>query len=124
MPKRILIVDDNATIRRLLRSFLGSQFGFEVCGEADDGVDGIAKARELIPDLVVLDLSMPRMNGLEVAAALREIIPNNVPLILFTLHRDSISNSTAHGLGIASVVSKTDKIEVLFKEVQRLVSAA
>jgi DNA-binding NarL/FixJ family response regulator len=123
MPKRILIVDDNAAIRRLLRAFLGSQFGFEVCGEADDGVDGIAKARELFPDLVVLDLSMPRMNGLEAAAALRQIVPN-VPLILFTLHRDSISSSTARGLGIASVVSKTEKIEVLFKEVQRLLSAA
>ena len=63
MPKRIFIVDDNLGVRRSLRSFFDSQTGFEVCGEAADGFDAIEKAKEANPDLVVLDFSMPELNG-------------------------------------------------------------
>jgi len=65
MQKRILIVDDNALTRELVRLFIESRPGFEVCGEAADGVEGIEKGGELKPDLIVLDFSMPRINGWE-----------------------------------------------------------
>jgi CheY-like chemotaxis protein len=71
MPKSILVVDDSDTVRKLTRLFLESQIELEVCGEAVDGVDAIEKAKELKPDLIVLDLAMPRMNGVEAASALK-----------------------------------------------------
>jgi chemotaxis response regulator CheB len=65
--KSILIVDDNPSVRHFLRSYLESQPGFQVCGEAVDGMDAIEKSRDLHPDLIVLDFAMPRMNGLDAA---------------------------------------------------------
>ena len=64
MQKRILIVDDSDSTRGLVREFLESRPDFEVCGEAVDGLEGIEKGRELNPDLIVLDYSLPRINGL------------------------------------------------------------
>ena len=62
MPKCILIVDDHANVRKIIRDFLENESGFEVCGEAVDGYDAIQKAKELNPDSIILDLSMPQMN--------------------------------------------------------------
>ena len=76
MPKRILVVDDNATIRALVREFIEARPGFEICGEATDGAEGVQKGRELRPDLIVLDFLMPRINGLQAASILHEIVPN------------------------------------------------
>jgi chemotaxis response regulator CheB len=64
LPKRILIVDDNPVIRDTLREVLEQESGWEVCGEAANGREGIEKAQQLKPDLIVLDLSMPVMNGI------------------------------------------------------------
>ena len=122
MPKCILIVDDCGAIRRFLRSFLEAQSDFEVCGEAVDGKEGIKKAAELKPDLIILDYSMPKLNGLEVAAALNKTMPE-VPIILFTLHKDAILSDGAHHPGITSVVAKSGEPETLFEEVKRLMFA-
>jgi DNA-binding NarL/FixJ family response regulator len=122
MRKQILVVDDSAPVRGLIRSFLESKSGIEVCGEAADGVEGVEKALELKPDLIVLDLSMPRMNGLETAAALQKTMPK-VPIVLFTLHKDVVSSHQARNAGIASVISKTDQMASLYEEVRRLVGA-
>ena len=71
MPSgRILIVDDNASLRRCIRTFLESATPLEICGEAVDGVDAIQKAQQLNPDLILLDLAMPKMNGAEAASVL------------------------------------------------------
>jgi CheY-like chemotaxis protein len=86
-------------------------------------VEALEKARELKPDLVVLDHSMPRMNGLEAATALRPIVPN-VPIIMFTLYKDRVLSQLARKAGVKSVLSKTDELNALLKEVQRLVNAA
>ena len=64
-PKRILIVDDHAALRMALRRLIDSVLEFEVCGEAENGREGIKRAGELQPDLIILDLSMPVMNGFE-----------------------------------------------------------
>ncbi|MFZ0584577.1 MAG: response regulator [Candidatus Acidiferrales bacterium] len=75
MSNGILIADDSATARKVIRAYL-NQRNFEVCGEAIDGVDGLEKATELEPALILLDLRMPRMNGVEAAAVLRGRMPN------------------------------------------------
>jgi CheY-like chemotaxis protein len=123
MHKRILIVDDSAPTRGLVRTFLESRPGIEVCGEAADGVEGIQKGRELRPDLIVLDYSMPRLDGLQVAVVLHQIAPN-IPIILFTLYKGVIPLPVAQAAGVASVLSKTEQLTVLADEVQRLTAFA
>jgi DNA-binding NarL/FixJ family response regulator len=70
VTKYILLVDDSELIRLATRHFLESQTGFEVCGEAIDGIDALEKASHLNPDLIILDIAMPRMNGLQTAREL------------------------------------------------------
>ena len=83
---RVMIVDDHPAIRRALsREF--ERAGWEVCGDAANGHDAITKAEELLPDVIVLDLAMPEMNGLTTARVLKRTCPE-VHLILFTGHGD------------------------------------
>jgi two-component system, NarL family, nitrate/nitrite response regulator NarL len=119
MPKRILIVDDNDLTRGLVRLFIESRPGLEVCGEAADGMEGIEKSGALKPDLIVLDFSMPRINGLQTALILHDVAPNT-PIILLTIYKDAIPVRLAHSAGVATVLSKTDHLNVLADEVQRL----
>lgn len=119
MHKRILIVDDSELVRGLVREFIESLPGFEVCGEAADGLEGVEKGLELKPDLIVLDFSMPRINGLQAALMLHEIVPDT-PIILFTVFKDAVLSRLAHNAGVASIVSKTDQLTILTDEVQRL----
>src|ERR1700729_3803663 len=65
MPGGILIVDDHEIVRRGLRSLLASRPEWEICGEAGDGLEAVEKAKKLLPDVVLMDVSMPRMDGLE-----------------------------------------------------------
>jgi DNA-binding NarL/FixJ family response regulator len=119
MPKRILVVDDNAPIRGLVREFIEARPGFEICGEAVDGVDGVQKGRELKPDLIVLDFLMPRINGLQAALILHEFAPST-PIILFTFYKETIPMDLAKAAGVASILSKGDQLGTLADEVQRL----
>jgi CheY-like chemotaxis protein len=121
--KRIFIADDSGAMRLLLRTWVESLPGLAVCGEAADGVEAIEKAEPLNPDLILLDFSMPRMNGLEAASALHSVAPN-IPIILFTLFAESVSEDLARAAGIRAVVSKSGPIEILMDEVQRLLSRA
>lgn len=119
MPKNILIVDDSLEIRKLLRMYFDRETDFQICGEAVDGLDAIEKASELNPDLIILDESMPRMNGLHAARILHSV-DADVPIILFTLHADTISTIEASDAGIALVVSKMRGISVLAEQVGSL----
>jgi CheY-like chemotaxis protein len=108
MPSgRILIVDDNASIRHVMRTLLESSTALEICGEAVDGVDAIEKAKQLNPDLILLDLSMPRMNGAEVASVLKRSMPD-VPIILFTAFDEDVGKSLAAALGVDLVLPKIE----------------
>ena len=116
--KRILVVDDSDAVRDVIRTFLENT-GFEVCGEASDGLEAIEKATKLKPNLIVLDLSMPGMNGVEAAAALGELMPE-VPLVVLTMYGDLLGEAMAAGLGVKAVVGKADGMHKLVECVQRL----
>jgi len=120
VPKRIFIVDDSQTVRKLVRTCLETRLEYIVCAEATDGVDAIQRAREVEPDLILLDFSMPVMNGLEAAKVLHDMLPR-VPIILFTLHKDTVPEKRAQAVGIRAVVSKTDQFDVLLGEVLNFV---
>jgi DNA-binding NarL/FixJ family response regulator len=104
---KILIVDDSEPIRHAIRSFLEASPPLEICGEAHDGADAIAAARRLHPDVVVLDLSMPVMNGLEAARELVNLRPRPA-IIMFTAHDRSELSRDMESLGIKGVISKSD----------------
>ncbi len=79
---RILIADDHPAVRSSLRSLVQRRRGWDVCGEAADGLDAIEKAKELKPDVVLLDLSMPRMSGIQAAPLIRKELPQSEILIV------------------------------------------
>jgi two-component system, chemotaxis family, chemotaxis protein CheY len=120
MPKNILVVDDNASIRFLIRSLLENT-GYAVCGEAEDGADAIEKAKQLKPDLICLDLSMPRMNGAQAASVLKRLMPA-VPIILFTMHEDSLGQSLARAVGVDKVLGKPDGMSRLTESIAELLN--
>src|ERR1700688_962785 len=112
--KTVLVADDNAPIRKALAyAFLSD--GFKRCEEADNGKECIELARQFKPDLIVLDLSMPVMNGLEAATELRKLFPN-LPVILFTVNDTSFLEKQASRAGINLVLSKSDKLSTLINE--------
>jgi DNA-binding NarL/FixJ family response regulator len=121
MSNGILVVDDNASIRRLLCNFVESNTPFKVCGEAENGAEPIAKTKELQPDLVLLDLTLPGMSGTQTASALR-LLDARPKIILFTLHADGVNKELASVFGIDLVLSKADKIDLLATHIKTLLS--
>ena len=117
---RILIVDDNEPIRHLMRFYL-EMSGHIVCGEAKDGVEGIEAAKQTQPDLILLDMTMPEMTGVEVAAVLKGIMPQT-PIILFTLHEANINKDLAATMGVDMVVGKAEGIPKLGQSVKALLA--
>jgi CheY-like chemotaxis protein len=101
---RILIVDDSETTRRILRAIVLSR-DWTVCGEAETGRSGITKFQELKPDLVLIDLAMPDINGIEAAKRMSTLDPS-VPLILFTVLDLQGLERAARDAGICAIVSK------------------
>lgn len=101
--KCILIADDHDLVRRMICSAFEAQ-GFEV-HNATNGAEAIQKAQEARPDLIILDLAMPVMNGLEAARALKSLMPM-VPLVMFTNTIGSIIEEEAQGAGISIIVGK------------------
>jgi DNA-binding NarL/FixJ family response regulator len=118
MPTGLLIVDDDPTVRFAIRSFVEAD-GYKVCGEAKDGVDAIERAKELAPELIVLDLAMPRMNGAEAAWVIRGLMPA-VPIILFTMYADDFGEKLASAIGVQVVLSKPDGITKLGQHLKAL----
>ncbi len=109
MPLRILIADDSPAIRRLLRFFIEHNTDWQVCGEAENGQIAVEKVTELKPHAVILDLSMPVMDGLEAAREITRIAPN-VQMVMFTMHTTDQLLKDAQAAGIKAVISKSDTI--------------
>jgi DNA-binding NarL/FixJ family response regulator len=107
-PKRILIVDDQPAVLKVLRTAL-EHHGFIVCGEAESGVDAIGRAVATRPDLVILDVAMPGLNGIEVASILQRVLPD-VPMILHTIYGDHVGKAFGAVFGIKAIVAKSDGI--------------
>jgi two-component system, chemotaxis family, chemotaxis protein CheY len=123
MAKTILIVDDNAYIRQALCQVFKSEADFEVCGEATNGKEAIDKALELHPDLIVLDLSMPVMNGLDAARELEQLMPT-VPLLMYSSFGDAFAEQQARLVGISEVVSKSQPAAILVSKARSLLYRA
>jgi len=119
MPKWILIVDDSPAVSKTLRQMLERHKGWAVCGEAANGREGVERAQQLKPDLVLLDFSMPVMNGLEAALELKRLMPS-VPLLMFTNYGTDYLEKEALSAGVSAVVSKSDSVEALVSAIQAL----
>jgi DNA-binding NarL/FixJ family response regulator len=105
----VLIVDDNPIVRQSLCGLFTREGDFNLCGGAENGQEAVEKAQLLQPVLIVTDLSMPVMNGLEEARVLKELMPT-VPVILFTAHRDPFVEKEAAAAGVSAVVSKSQAV--------------
>ena len=107
MAVNILIVDDSPAVRRALRACIEEKQGWKVCGEADNGASAIEFFRKLRPDAVVIDFSMPVMNGLEAAREISRIDPT-VPLLMCTMFRSEQLVTAVRRVGVKQVLSKTE----------------
>jgi two-component system nitrate/nitrite response regulator NarL len=119
--KTVMLVDDSAAIRRMVRQWFDSHPSFQVVGEAEHGREALEKAPTLQPDLIILDLSMPVMNGLEAAPLLIKILPN-VWLILFTAHDGPDLQQLSRTAGIHAVVTKDKAATHLVAQAETLVN--
>ena len=117
--RSILLVDDSDFERFTIRAAVEGLTDFRVCGEAANGVEAIKKATELKPDLVVMDLAMPLMNGLEAANILKSALPG-VPIVLLTLYAEQLNGPKSSAFGIATVLSKVDGLAPLLECLERL----
>ena len=114
MPiRKILIVDDDMRFRRFVRELLSPEEDLQVVGEAVDGQEAIRKAQELKPDLALVDISMPRMNGLDVTRRLKKILPE-IAIIILTIHDiDEYKKAAIASGASAYVVKKTMMAELV-----------
>ena len=119
MSKRILVADDSDTVRKVICTCLKER-NFQVCGDAVDGKDVIEKARMLKPDLVLLDLAMPRTNGIVVASVLKEMMPH-VRIVMFTMYCEAVRRTfSPKGIAVDAVISKADGMLGLINCIQNL----
>ena len=123
MPLRLLIADDNSTARQLLRALLETRDGWQVCGEASNGVEVVAKSAELKPDIIILDLAMPLMDGMHAAQEISAASPTT-PILLYTMHSFAGLDLEAKKVGIRAVVNKTDTGNDLLAAIDELISPA
>ena len=121
--KSILLVDDRDFERFAIRAAVEGLTQFSVCGEARNGVEAVEMATELKPDLVIMDLAMPLMNGLEAAKILKDAMPQ-VSIVMLTLYADEVEGPKLQPDGVAKVLSKVDGLGPLVKWLERLLGPA
>jgi two-component system vancomycin resistance associated response regulator VraR len=120
--KRVLLVDDNAVVRFFVHQLCESQPDFEISGEAENGTDAVEKAGTLRPDLIILDLIMPVMNGLDAAPLLKKLLPHTL-IILFTQQEGVEVERLAQEAGIDAVVSKSQAASELVLKAQAMLAS-
>lgn len=113
---RILIVDDNQGVRRGLERIVAAEEGWQVCDEAENGMEAIDKTRQLHPDVVLLDVSMPEMDGLETARHIRREFPE-IKIVILSLHDPAGMKQRALDAGANACLDKlsvaTDLVSVI-----------
>ncbi len=120
MARTILIVDDNALVRRSLRTCIEDNTDWTICGEAENGRIAIEKVKQLQPAVVILDWQMPVMNGLDAAKEISRIAPE-ATLIMITMHESAMLSEEACAAGITEVLCKTSHVaEALIASLSRV----
>jgi len=119
----VLIIDDSSLVRTHVRKFFESAPGWQVCGEAVNGKEGVEKAQQFHPNCIILDLSMPVMNGIEAAKILKKLMPE-VPLIMFTSFITYRLEQEAVAAGVWRVVGKDDSLAELLATAKSLAENA
>jgi DNA-binding NarL/FixJ family response regulator len=119
MPLRILVVDDHAVVRRGVRSLLESRPDWEVAGEAATGREAVEQARLLQPDVIVMDLSLPELNGLEATRQIAKESPRSEVLVLTMHHSEELARDVLQA-GARGYVLKSDADQCLIAAVERL----
>jgi DNA-binding NarL/FixJ family response regulator len=117
MRNTVLIADDNAFVRTALYEVFEREPDLHVCAVVENGREAIEEACRLHPDLIVLDIAMPVMNGLEAARVLRQMMPS-VPLIMYSANPNEVSAQSARSIGIAGLISKSEKVTVLIDRIR------
>ncbi len=107
MQRRVLVADDDGLVRKLLSNLFKDEAGYELCAAAKNGEEAIALAKLHQPDLIILDFSMPVMNGVEAARELKKIMPN-VPIILFTLFSPAATELALGEFSVDRIVPKAE----------------
>ena len=118
---RILIADDHAVIRKQVRLILEESSRFEVCAEAEDGAEAVEEARRLKPDVVILNVSMPVLNGLEAAREIRAKLPES-SIVILSANADKQFIEQAKRMGADAYLAKTKAREALVKAVEAAVT--
>src|SRR5260370_19063928 len=122
MVKSVLIGEDNGFVGQRLGELFSREPDFEVCAVAENGRKAIEEAKESHPDLILLDLSMPVMNGLDAARALKRLMPE-VPIVMFSVYSDSFTEKEARSAGASTLVSKSERMSVLVGIARNLMHA-
>jgi two-component system response regulator NreC len=117
-PVRILIADDHEVVRQGVRTILEGQAGWVVCGEASTGRDAVTKALDLQPDIVVLDISMPELNGLEATRQIRHLVPAKI--LILTVHESDQVVTEVLDAGAHGYVLKADAGRTLVEAIRSL----
>jgi two-component system nitrate/nitrite response regulator NarL len=109
---RIVVADDQEVVRKRVVATLMSRGDLEVCAEAANGLEAVEKTKELLPDLVVLDITMPELNGLDAARQIRTFAPN-LPILILSVHKNRQVVEEAKKIGVRGYVTKGDAVQKL-----------
>jgi DNA-binding NarL/FixJ family response regulator len=115
----ILIADDRELFRRMVRSLVESQPNCHICGEAGDGIETIEKVRQLRPDIVLTDINMPRMNGLQATRVIRSEAPE-CNVIIVTQNDAAVAREQARGANAQGFVTKSDLARDLLPTIRKI----
>src|SRR5215813_9515337 len=114
MSRRILIADDSETVRRVMCDCLEERGDVEVCGQASNGVETIDLAIKLKPDLVILDVLMPALNGIEISSILKKKLPK-ARIILFTMFGEYVGTNAVAAAGVDIIIPKPEGLPALMQ---------
>lgn len=121
MCVRIVLADDHEVVRQGVRRFLETQPSLEICAEAANGQEAVEKTLSLKPDIVILDLSMPVMNGVEAARQIRQLVPS-AKIIVFSMHDFAQLAETVKQAGADAYVSKSSRVDKLYEAIRTVLN--